>query len=112
MKSMVAARRSDSRVGVQSLPLSLHWLSTADPIPASHLSAVWLSSPVPTEVVSGKARAAHVSRMPMGENKAAASQKHRHRRLQGSLPDQGEEPWGGSPDLQASEDDVLLVWDE
>lgn len=48
----------------------------------------------------------------MGENKAAASQKHRHRRLQGSLPDQGEEPWGGSPDLQASEDDVLLVWDE
>lgn len=56
--------------------------------------------------------AAHVSRMPMGENKAAASQKHRHRRLQGSLPDQGEEPWGGSPDLQASEEDVLLVWDE
>lgn len=68
-KSM-AARRSDKGLGSSGLPPFLHWLS--DLFPVSPLSAVWLSSPVPTEVVSGEAKAVHVSRMPMGENKAAA----------------------------------------
>lgn len=73
--SSMAARRSDSRVGVQGLPPS----STGCQLLTPFLPLIYLlhDSPVPTEVVAVEAMAVHVSRTPMHENKTAASQKHR-----------------------------------
>lgn len=50
------------------------WLSAADLFPC-HLTCPlggWLSSPVPTQVVSEEAKAAHISRTPMKAAKEVA----------------------------------------
>lgn len=53
IKSM-AVRRGDKGLESRGLPPLLHWLS--DLFPASPISAVWLSSPVPTEWSRGRLR--------------------------------------------------------
>lgn len=67
----VTARRTDNAAGVQGFPPLLFLLSAALFLP-SHLPAVWLSGPAPTQLHRGgfkEAKAAHVSRTPTKEPK-------------------------------------------
>lgn len=66
-------------------------------LPTPYLSLIYLlrGFPASTEVISGEAKAVCVSRTPMGENKAAASQKCRC--LQRSTPDREKSHGVGAP---------------